>query len=75
MTDEKIIELFFKRDEQAVRLCMTRYGSYCHTVAANILDTPGDAEEAVADAWMDAWNAIPPPKASVSAAVFGKAYP
>ncbi len=62
MTDERIIELFFDRDEQAIRECMALYGSYCHTVAANILDTPGDAEEAVADAWMDAWNAIPPQK-------------
>ena len=45
MTDEKIIELFNKRDEQALRECMALYGSYCRTVAAGILPDPGDAEE------------------------------
>lgn len=60
MTDEKIIELFKSRDEQALRECMTRYGSYCRTVAAGILPDPADAEEAVADTWLAAWDAIPP---------------
>lgn len=60
MNDEKIIELFYKRDEQAIRECMARYGSYCRTVAAGILTDPADVEEAVADTWLAAWDAIPP---------------
>lgn len=60
MTDEKIIELFNKRDEQAVRECMALYGSYCRTVASGILPDAADAEEAVADTWLAAWDAIPP---------------
>lgn len=60
MNDEKIIELFQKRDEQAVKECMTLYGSYCRTVAAGILSDPADAEEAVADTWLAAWDCIPP---------------
>ena len=62
MTDEKIIELFFRRDEQAVRACMAQYGDYCRAVAANILPSAADGEEAVADTWLDAWNTIPPQK-------------
>lgn len=60
MTDEKIIDLFNKRDEQAIRVCMEAYGSYCRTVAAGILPDPADAEEAVADTWLSAWDSIPP---------------
>lgn len=60
MNDEKIIELFRKRDEQAIRESMTAYGAYCHSVAAGILSDPADAEEAVADTWLAAWDSIPP---------------
>lgn len=60
MNDEKILELFYDRDEQAIRECMTSYGAYCRTVAAGILSNPGDVEEAVADTWLAAWDSIPP---------------
>lgn len=60
MTDEKIIDLFWQRDEQAIRECMDTYGAYCRTVAAGILTNSEDVEETVADTWLAAWNAIPP---------------
>lgn len=60
MNDEKIIELFCRRDEQAIRESMIAYGTYCHKVASGILTDPADAEEAVADTWLAAWDAIPP---------------
>lgn len=60
MNDDKIIELFQKRDEQALRESMASYGSYCRTVAAGILPDPADAEEAVADTWLTVWDSIPP---------------
>lgn len=60
MTDEKIIELFEQRDEQALRECMALYGAYCRTVASRILPDAADAEEAVADTWLAVWDAIPP---------------
>ena len=64
MNDEKIIELFFRRDEQAIRACMDSYGSYCRAVACAILPDAADAEEAVADTWLAAWDAIPPQRPS-----------
>lgn len=60
MNDERIIELFQKRDEQAIRECIASYGSYCRTVAAGILSDPADVEEAVADTWLAVWDSIPP---------------
>lgn len=60
MTDEKIIELFFRRDEQAIRESVIAYGAYCRSIASGILSDPSDAEEAVADTWLAAWDSIPP---------------
>lgn len=60
MDDKKIIDLFFQRDEQAIQACINAYGPYCRTVASGILSDPADVEEAVADTWLAAWDAIPP---------------
>lgn len=60
MNDEKIIALYFDRDEQAIRESMDAYGAYCRAVAAGILSDPADVEEAVADTWLAAWDSIPP---------------
>ena len=60
METDTLWQLYCRRDEQALRETMTRYESYCRTVAANILDNPEDVEEALADTWLKVWNAGPP---------------
>ena len=60
MDDRKIIELFFARDERALRECEERYGRYCETIAKNILASDEDADEIVNDTLLRAWNTIPP---------------
>lgn len=60
MEDTRIIELFFRREERAIAETSAKYGTYCMTVATNILRNAEDAEECVADTWINAWNAIPP---------------
>lgn len=60
--DERIIELFFQRSEQAIRELDTKYGKACHTLSYNIVSDKQDAEECVNDAYLGAWNAIPPTK-------------
>lgn len=60
MEDAQIIELYFRREERAIAETSTKYGTYCMTVAVNILRNAEDAEECVADTWINAWNAIPP---------------
>lgn len=60
LSDEKIIELFFERDEKAIDELQTKYGKLCFSVAMNILGVREDAEECVNDAYLGAWNSIPP---------------
>lgn len=58
--DEKIIELFFKRSEQAIWEMNIKYGKVCKKLSYNIVNDRMDAEECVNDAYLGAWNAIPP---------------
>ena len=60
MDDNQIIELYFRRDEQAIAETQTKYGRLCGKIAGGILTRPEDAEEAVSSSYMKLWNAIPP---------------
>lgn len=62
MDDSKIIELFYERSEQAIIELSRKYGSVCTKVAYNILNDKRDTEECVNDAYLGAWNTIPPQK-------------
>ena len=55
-----IIELFRKRDEQAIAELKKKYNKLCMYVAGNILSRPEDVEECVNSAYFDIWNNIPP---------------
>ena len=58
--DEKIIEMFFERSEQGIRELDIKYGKICHNLSYNIVNSRQDTEECVNDAYLGAWNAIPP---------------
>ncbi len=58
--DEKIIDLFFERSEQGIRELDNKYGAVCRSLSYNIVNNRQDAEECVNDAYLGAWNAIPP---------------
>lgn len=60
MDDRKIIALFFERNEQAVKELSEKYGAVFTKVAYNILNNRQDAEECINDAYLAAWNTIPP---------------
>lgn len=60
MTDEKIIQLYFNRDEKAIEETSIKYGSYCDKIANNILRNRQDSEECLNDTWMQTWDSIPP---------------
>ncbi len=60
MDDQHIIELYFARDERAIRETDSRYGQMCHTIAHNILQNHADAEECVNDTLLRTWKSIPP---------------
>ena len=58
--DEKIIEMFFGRSEQGIRELDIKYGKVCHNLSYHIVGSRQDAEECVNDAYLGAWNTIPP---------------
>lgn len=60
MDDRSIIELYFARNEQAIKETADKYGGLCQGVAHNILGNAQDAEECVNDTYAELWNAIPP---------------
>ena len=62
MNDEKIIELFFSRDESALDETQKKYGGLCRYIASNFLALPEDREECVNDVLLALWNSIPPEK-------------
>ncbi len=62
MEDEKIVMLYWERDENAIRETEQKYGKYCYTIAYNILHSREDSDECVNDTWSGAWDAMPPEK-------------
>ena len=60
MDDKQIIRLFFERSEQAITELPQKYGDLCMKIARSILNDHQDAEECVNDAYLGAWNSIPP---------------
>lgn len=72
MEDSKIIDLFFVRSEQAIEETASKYGSYCYSIAYNILSNSEDCYEAVNDTYLAAWNSIPPNRPSIFRTYLGK---
>lgn len=60
MEDERIVELFLARDENAVRCAAEKYGLRLRALALRIAGEVQTAEECENDAYLAAWNAIPP---------------
>ena len=58
--DKKIIELYFERNQQAIKKTDIKYGKLCHKIAYNVLNNRQDSEECVNDTYLGVWNRIPP---------------
>ena len=58
--DREILDLFFRRDRQAIMEIRSRYGALCRKVAGQILNDDRDVEECENDAYMRLWSTIPP---------------
>ena len=68
MDDSRIIELYFARDNSAIKETKTKYGKLLYSVSYNILKTHEDAEECESDTYMATWEQIPPTKPQVLSA-------
>lgn len=60
MTDLEIVELYWRRSEEAISCTMKQYGRYLLKLAANILRLREEAEECVNETYFSAWNQMPP---------------
>jgi RNA polymerase sigma factor (sigma-70 family) len=72
MEDAEIVRLYWDRNEQAIHATAEKYGSYCTSIAKNILGSYEDTEECVNDTYMNAWNSMPPHRPDILSTFLGK---
>jgi len=72
MEDEKIVEMYWARSEDAIKETQKKYGNYCRRIAMNILSNELDAEECVNDTYLKAWEAMPPHRPERLSTFLGK---
>ncbi len=72
MNDQTIVQRFWEREETAIPAARAQYGAYCLSIARRILFQPQDAEEAVQDTWLAAWNSMPPNRPAMLRTYLGK---
>lgn len=64
MEDEKIIDLYWERKDEAIMETQKAYGRQLQTIAQRIVQSYEDAEESVNDTYLAAWRTIPPKRPS-----------
>lgn len=62
--DEKIVELYWSREENAIAETDSKYGRYLFKIAYNVLANRQDCMESVNDTYLAAWDSMPPHKPS-----------
>jgi len=65
MDDEKIVELYWERNEKAIEETDFKYKKYLFSIAYNVICNRLDCEECLNDTYLGAWNSIPPTKPNV----------
>lgn len=60
LDDAEIVDLFWRRDESAIRASDEKYGRRLMQLAGRFLRDPADCEECKNDVYLAAWASIPP---------------
>lgn len=60
MDDDRIVDLYLARDEEAIRETSQKYGARLRGIAHRILNDRESAEECENDAYRETWDLIPP---------------
>ena len=60
LSDSAIVELYWARDESAIKYTDQKYRNYLIKCAYNILSDMQDSEECLNDTYLETWNVIPP---------------
>lgn len=72
MEDREIVNLYWDRNERAIKETAAKYGRYCYKIAYNILLNKEDADESVNDTYFKTWECIPPHFPEALAVFVGK---
>ena len=72
MEDLQIVELYWKRSEQAIFETEQKYGNYFRSISYRILKNREDANECVNDTWLCAWEHMPPQRPALFSAFLAK---
>ncbi len=72
MKDSEIVNLYWKRNEEAIWQTQQKYGAYLSKVAYNILSDFEDSKECVNDTYLAAWKSMPPHRPDVLSTYLGK---
>lgn len=72
MDDKTIIQHYWDRDERAISETDEKYGTFCSSIAENILENKEDAKECVNDTYFKTWNVLPPQWPKILPAFLGK---
>ena len=72
MEDNRIVDLYWQRDESAISETAVKYGKYLNSISYQILLNAEDAEECVNDTYNDAWQSMPPHRPSIFSTFLGK---
>ena len=62
MDDDKIVALYWERNEKAIEETDIKYKKYLFSIAYNVVHDRLDCEECLNDTYIGAWNAMPPSK-------------
>lgn len=72
MQDCDILRMYLERDEEAIEQTEKKYGRYCASISYGIVRSRDVAEECVNDAYLGAWNSIPPARPQRLSTYLGK---
>ncbi len=72
MEDEKIINLYFEKNESAISETAAKYGAMIRGISYNILNNHSDSEECENDTYHITWNKIPPERPNFLSAFLGR---
>ena len=65
MADDKIVALYWERDEKAIEETDFKYKKYLFSIAYNMVHDRLACEDCLNDTYLGAWNAIPPSRPNV----------
>lgn len=72
MDDTKIVDLYWNRDETAIKETEKKYSKYLTKIAYNVIGNFEDSIETVNDTYLKAWNSMPTHKPGVLSTYLGK---